>query len=344
MSEQHGYRVHEWNGDLQWEAFAVPEPAHGEVLIHVEACGIGLTVLNCLSGDLDDDDSLLPRVPGHELVGTVTQVGAGVRPSLRGQRVTAYFYLTCGACRSCLAGDDARCLDLAGWVGVHRDGGYAPWVVLPAHNVVALPAGIDPVAATVIPDAVATPLHVCHTRARISPADRVVVIGAAGGVGIHMIQMARLLGARVAGIDLGESKLAAIEEQGALALPGDDLGVLDASPWRDGPPTVVIDLVGSMPTLQWSIDVLGTGGRLVVLTTFRGRELALDPRQLVFGEITVLGSRYAGRAELATAAELVGSGRIVPVIGAVVSPDGVPDVHGQLRAGELLGRGAVTWA
>lgn len=340
---QHGYRVHEWSGSPRWESFDRPEPGPGEVLVRVEACGIGLTVLNCIAGDLADDPGLLPRVPGHELVGTVTGVGPGVDEAIIGQRVVAYFYLSCGACSHCLSGDDSRCSNLAGWVGVHRDGGYAPWTVLPARNAIPVPRSLDPVSATVVPDAVATPLHVCHTRAQVSPHDRVAVIGAGGGVGIHMVQMARLLGARVAGLDLQADKLAAVEDHGGLPVRADDLDSLDPALWSDGAPTVIIDLVGSAATLAWSVAAVGMGGRLVVLTTFRDRAVSIDPRELVFRELAVVGARYAGRGEVAAAAELVATGRIRPVIGAVVGPDGVADVHEQLRAGTLLGRGALRW-
>ena len=77
-----GYRIHQWGGPLRWEAFDVPDPQAGEIRIRVEACGIGLTVLNCIRGDLANDAARLPRVPGHEIVGTVEAVGAGVTSSL----------------------------------------------------------------------------------------------------------------------------------------------------------------------------------------------------------------------------------------------------------------------
>lgn len=341
--EQTGYRIAEWGGDLQWETFERPAPGTGEVLVQVEACSIGLTVLNSINGDLANDPELLPRVPGHEFVGMVTQAGPGVAGDMIGRRVAAYFYLSCGACQPCLAGDDAQCLNFGGWVGVHRDGGYAPCAVLPAYNAIIVPDELDPVDATVVPDALATPVHVCTTRARVTPRDRVVVIGAGGGVGIHMVQMARLLGAQVAGLDLHDDKLALVERHGALPVRGGDLSALDSALWPEGPPTVVIDLVGATATLEWGAAALGMGGRLVVLTTFRDRALTVDPRDMVFREIAVIGTRYAGRSEVALAANLVASGRITPVIGEVVGPDGVPAVHDALRSGALLGRGALRW-
>lgn len=98
-----------------------------------------------------------------------------------GERVTANFYLFCGRRRACLLGRESLCENLAGCVGVHLDGGYAERVVLPERNAIALPDDIDPVLATTIPDAIATPVHVAH-RAGIELGDRVAVIAAGGDV------------------------------------------------------------------------------------------------------------------------------------------------------------------
>lgn len=343
MPDQQGYRLHEWGGALEWETFARPEPGAGEVLLEVQACGIGLTVANYMAGNLTTDSSLLPRVPGHELVGKVVDAGAGVDHRLLGQQAVAYFYLSCGLCDECLRGDEPRCRDLAGWVGTHRDGGYAPWTVLPARSVVPMPSGLDPVEATVVPDALATPLHVCRRRARIAPGERVVVIGAGGGVGIHMVQVARVLGATVLGLDVTGPKLELIERCGAVAANSSTMSAIDPERALGGAPEVVIDLVGTEETLAWGGTALSTGGRLVVVTTVHGGRLELVTRQTVFRELAVLGSRYARRSEIAAAAQLIASGRVRPVIGSVVEPDGLPDVHDQLAAGSLLGRGAVRW-
>ncbi len=337
-----GYRFHEWSTEPVWEEIADPSPGVDEVLIEVEACGVGLTVLNCINGDLSDDPALVPRVPGHELVGRVTAAGQGAM-ELVGTRVAAYFYLVCGSCAACTSGFDSRCANLAGWVGVHRDGGYAPLTVLPARNAIPLPDEVDPVAATVVPDAVATPVHVAG-RAGIGPDDRVAVIGAGGGVGIHMIQVARHRGATVAGLDVVDAKLAEIERLGAAPVRSPDLGAVDPSALFDtGAPTVVIDLLGRPGSMEWAVGGLAPGGRMVALTTFRDRPAKVESRDLVFREISVIGSRYATRAEVSEAAQLVATGAVTPIIGATRGPSDVLDIHHQLRDGRLTGRGALDW-
>jgi propanol-preferring alcohol dehydrogenase len=334
-------RLHELGGPLVVEEVTDPTPGPGEVLVHVESCGIGLTVVHyCSAGPLGPH--VLPRIPGHEFVGTIEAVGAGVDEARLGQRVAAYFYLICGDCPSCLGAAEQMCENFAGTIGSAADGGYAELAVLPSRNAVILPDGLDPVAATTISDAIATPVHVA-ARAQISVGDRVAVIGAGGGVGIHMVQVARAFGARVAGIDLDRTKLAYLEEE--LDIPGIE-GSLEMSSialpgsWR-GKADVVVDFVGSASGLQWAFAVLAPGGRLVCLTGHTGEAVNAVSRELVFRQLSVIGSRYTSRAELGFAAALVAEERVRPVVSRTVGLAEVEDVHATLRRGDLLGRAAL---
>ena len=343
MGTMKGYRIQQWGRDPVWQEMPDPQPGPGEVLVQVEACAVSLTVLNCINGDLGNDPSLLPRVPGHELVGRVIELGRDSDPALLGQRVAAYFYLSCGKCEECQAERESRCRRLGGFLGVHRDAGYAPLATLPELNAIPIPYEIDPVDATVIPDAVATPVHVCRSRVGMRTGDRAVVVGAGGGVGIHMVQMARICGAEVAAIERNEAKHDKLAELGVT--PFTEMA-MDQDPARlfgKHSPTVIVDLVGTPSTLAWSVRALDSGGRLAVLTTFRDVTVEVDPRELVFREFSIIGSRYCSRSEVQEAASLVMTGDIQPIVGEVVSPDSVLGLHQRLRNGTLLGRGALDW-
>lgn len=334
-------RIHEWGGSLALDEIPAPIPAAGEVLLEVEACGIGLTVLNCIRGDLGHDPAGLPRIPGHEVVGRITEVGAGVDRQRIGEQVCAFFYLFCGHCRLCLAGMESLCQNLEGYLGVNRDGGYAELMTLPARNAVALPESLDPVLATAIPDAIATPVHVAR-RAGIAPGDRVAVIAAGGGVGIHMVQVAQLYGAEVAALDAVDDKLAYLRQEfGADVVNSSDFESVSLPPAWCGKPDIIVDLLGNAASLTWAARSLDTSGRLVLLTTFPGVEFTASPRDLVFTQGAILGSRYASRSEVALAAELVATGRVRPIVSRRVGLADVETVHDALREGTLLGRGAL---
>jgi D-arabinose 1-dehydrogenase-like Zn-dependent alcohol dehydrogenase len=336
--------IEEWGGALLDGERPRPVPGAGEALVRVEACSIGLTVLNCIRGDLGADDANLPRVPGHEIVGELAAVGSGVDPARVGERVMAYFYLCCGACRRCLEGPESLCERLAGVIGVDRDGGYAEYAALPARNLLGLPAGVRAADATAIPDAVATPVHVAG-RARIRPGDRVAVTAAGGGVGVHMVQVARLWGADVAGLEVVPEKLRFLEEELSIrVVRSTEFEAVELPAEWEGKADVVVDLLGTRASLSWAAGALAPGGRLVVLTTFRDVDFTVSPRDLVFVQATIIGSRYASRAELLTASRLVASGRVRPVVTRVVGADGIDAVHDALRRGELVGRGAVEWS
>jgi len=326
---------------LRLQELPIPSPGRGEVRVRVEACGVGLTVVNYMSGRARAHAEKLPRVPGHEFVGTVEACGPDVDERVVGRRVMAYFYLSCGTCDFCRLAHEPLCRQLRGQVGVASDGGFAEHAVLPAFNALPVPDGVDPVAATAIPDAVATPLHVCR-RVGIAPQDTAVVVGAAGGVGIHLVQMLRAFGARVVGIDRGADKVEALRRMGFAAVDaGMDHWAAGAREAAGGEVTVAVDLVGRQETLEPCLDLLAPRGRLVVLTTFRDVTFSVSPARLVAGEVEILGSRYASRWEVQQAAEMVRGGRIRPVVSEVRPLEQAADLVARLSQGTLLGRGAV---
>ena len=336
--------LHSWGGRLTLVDRPRPEPQAGEVLVAVRACGVGLTVLNYMSGQLGRPETL-PRIPGHEITGVVAEVGPDVTAVRAGDRVMTFFYLTCGRCEFCRAGRDALCRDPRGNLGVHRDGGYAEFVALPEANVLPLPERVPFIEGTAIPDAIATPYHVCVSRARVHVGDRAVVIGAGGGVGIHMLQMMRFFGARVVAVDVDDTKLARCRELGADSLVNFRAADAEAQARAalEGGATVVVDLVGSEQTLAWAFRLLGRGGRMVTLTTFPDIGFQVISRRMVLDELEILGSRYCSRAEVLAAARLVQDGLIRPVVSRTAPLADVETLHAMLRDGRLLGRGAVTF-
>ncbi|MBC7778849.1 MAG: alcohol dehydrogenase catalytic domain-containing protein, partial [Proteobacteria bacterium] len=329
----------------------VPRPAVGpnDVLVKVGACGVGLTVVNLLAtpGRVDR----YPRIPGHEIAGEVVEIGSEVRTVAVGTRVTNHFYLTCGQCHNCRRGRETLCLATGGNIGQNRDGGYADYVSLPARNVVAIPDGVSDVDAAVASDAIATPFHACLKEAKLGPGDSVMVIGAAGGVGIHMIQMARLCGARVIAVDVGAAKLEFVRGVGADVILDASAGDLAAQVMaHTGGLGVdaVIDIVASRLTLGSALASLAIGGRLVIVgaqppTVYQDDpSFLVDPIRFLHRGLEVHASRYVTLAEIERTLALVRDGRIRAIVTQVVGLAQVPALHEAIRRGETLGRVAMT--
>ena len=337
--------LHAHGQPLKLEDRPLPKTDPAGVLVRVRACGIGLTVVNLLA--TPGRVTSYPRIPGHEIAGDVVEVGAAVRTVTAGQRVTNHFYLTCGQCKQCRAGRETLCLHQRGNIGAAIDGGYAEYVVLPARNVIAIPDGVTYVDAAVASDAIATPYHACHKEARLGPGDSVLIIGAGGGVGIHMVQMAKLCGARVLAVDIGDAQLALAKSMGAdevIDARKADLPDAVKALTQGAGVDAAIDIVASRATLEAALQSLAIGGRLVIVGAqpkpVYGVEpgFTVNPIEFLHRGLELHSSRYVNAAEIAQTLELVRLKRIKPVITQIFSLDRVEEAHELIRRNATTGR------
>ena len=322
----------------------VPSPGLAEALVRVRACGAGLTIHHAKAGRAR---ARWPIVIGHEIAGEVVDVGAHVTDFRAGDRVTPHYYLSCGDCRWCRNGREPLCIRPGGNIGRDIDGGYAEYCVLPARNLVRIPRALPyderSQEVAIICDAIVTPVKVAR-KARIAPLETVVVIGAGGGVGIHMVQLAKLHGARVIAVDLSQDKLELASQVGAdqvlnaREVPlGEGLRDL-AGP---GEVDVVVDFVVSPETVEGGLSALGRGGRLVVLGGQGQPPPTVDLGRIRSREIELLGSRYVSKQEIADALDLVAAGLVKPIVTLTAPLEEAEAVHAALEAGTILGRAAL---
>jgi propanol-preferring alcohol dehydrogenase len=336
--------VRSWGNNLKLEDVPCPKPGSGDVLIRVRACGVGYTVTKFLLGmDGGGNARLLPRIPGHEIAGDVVETGTDVSEFKKGDRVLVYFYLICGHCQYCLAGEQNHCLNRGGVVGMHVDGGYAEYVNVPVQNVFRLPESIPYKEATVINDAVATPVHVMKRIARVKPGESVLIVGAGGGVGVHAVQMAKFCGGRVIGADIDDAKLEKLEEYGADVINTKSLSMVDEVKRLTNGRGVdaAVDFVCDEKTMQNALACVGTKGRMVVMAPHQF-SLSLQPGRLTNGEVIVTGSRYATVQDLMEATELVRRHVITPVIGEAGELQDTERIHSLIAQNRVFGRGVVT--
>lgn len=321
-----------------------PVPGAGEAVAKVLACGAGLTVHHARAGRVKVD---YPRILGHEIAGEIVAVGAGVRNLKPGDGVTAYFYLSCGTCRWCRMNRETLCENFGGYVGREIDGGYAEYIKLPAHAFLKFPDALDwrakPAEAGVVCDAIATPLKVTR-KARLMPTDTVAVFGAGGGLGVHMLQVARWAHARkVIAVDVMASKFEACLKAGAdTTIDASDGRVTEQLLEATGGKgiDVAIDFVCSTSTLEPAFAALAKGGRLVMLGG-HGAKFAASPGEMLRKELELLGSRYATKEEVAESLELVARGELSPIVPEKVGLAEAETIHQRLDKGLVTGRAAL---
>lgn len=330
--------VNEFGGPLSLQEMPIPPVGPDDALIRVRACAVDQFDLTIRDGKFAGAQT--PIILGHEIAGVVQGVGANVTNVAPGDRVTSTLYLTCGRCRYCLIGRETICADFRGYVGIHTPGAYAEYTVVPAVNLVKLPDTISFADASVIANAIGTPYHALTKRARVQPGERVIVTGAGGGVGVHAIQIARMMGAFVMAVDSGAEKLALVRELGAEMTFDSAQGDFSAAAreWTRGEGAeVVLELVGTA-TFELSFKSLARGGRLVIVGAHSGTVLNANPQAMIANEWEILGSRNVTKRELAEVVALVAAGRLKPVVMGVYPLSEAETLHRRLRNREVIGR------
>ena len=268
----------------------------GWVRLRVEACGICGSDLHVWHGHLRRP---LGTAPGHELAGTVIDGPAG----LADVRYAVSPNVTCGACAFCRTGRTNLCGRAGPGLGLGRDGGLAELVDAPIENLAPIPDGVDAVTASLTEPLAVTVRGV--ERAGVQPDSQVLVLGA-GAIGLCAALVARDRAATVAITARYPHQRAAAEHIGATVLSEDE-----AVTWgKEHRPEVVIESVGGMAdTLADAVRVVGRGGRIVVVGTFR-EPRPVDLQRLMMKEASIVGSFCYGSGdrepEFATAARLTG--------------------------------------
>jgi len=180
---------------------AMPAPGPGEVVLRVSRGGICGSDIHILHGS--NPFAVYPRVIGHEFAGRVTALGEGVSGLALGDHVVVDPVVWCGQCYPCRVGRSNVCANLE-VMGVHRDGGFRDYVAVPARNAVPVPADM-PLGLAALAEPFSIAANVLD-RTGCGPQDIVLIYGA-GTVGVTVLQVAKLFGARCIVADIDEARL-----------------------------------------------------------------------------------------------------------------------------------------
>ena len=254
------------NTPFSYQNVPDPSPKKGEAVAKILACGSGLTIQHVKSGRTKVN---FPIIIGHEITAEIVECNGDCGELKVGMPVTAFFYLTCGYCKWCRINRESLCNNFRGYIGRQINGGYAEYISLPANNYIPIPQNInykdEPLETAVICDAIATPLKVIK-KARISSFDRVGVIGAGGGLGIHMIKMLHLNNINAVAFDTKSNKEKVCLTSGASIFFNplnnniyENIKEFTKDEYLD----VVIDFSGSTTGLNTAISLCKYNGKVI---------------------------------------------------------------------------------
>jgi alcohol dehydrogenase len=323
----------------------VPDPTPNDdgVVIKVMASGICRSDWHGWLGR-DPDIKKLPHVPGHELAGTIEEIGKDVKKWKRGNRVTVPFVCGCGSCPECKSGNHQVCDNqfqpgFTGW------GSFAEYVSIKYAdtNIVHLPDEIDFVTAASLGCRFSTSFRAIQSQGKVKPGSWVAVHGC-GGVGLSAVMIANAIGANVIAIDINADALNLAKSFGADVVINaneneDIVGEIREVTERGA--DVSIDALGSVITCSNSILCLRKGGRHVQVGLMVGDDYLprLPMDQVIARELQIYGSHGMQANKYGSMFDMISSGKLNPelLVGKRIQLEEAPKIIEHMDKSEEVG-------
>lgn len=318
------------------EEVARPVPRADQMLVRVAACGVcGHDLLN-RAGHFPHTP--LPAVMGHEVAGTVVETGELVTRFKPGDRVAMIQRMPCGLCAACRAGRENVCVTGPGFYGEQQSGGYGDYVLASERNATLVPDSIPLRVASVLSCAIGTGYHALR-RAGLRLGDSVIVTGASGGVGVHTVMLAKLMGLRVIAVSTSPAKEAGLRKAGAdEVLVSPDLAFHKQARALTGDGADAVIEIAGRPSFASSMRSLRAGGRLVMVGNVDPGHVGLNPALSILKEIDIIGSAHATLSDLQAVIDLVARGLIAPQIAAFIPVEEAGRAHAMMEERSVSGR------
>ena len=296
---------------LRLEEIPVPELREDEVLVKIQAAGLcGSDVHIVFEGVTPT--AYKPITLGHEPAGIVAGMGARVEGWEEGERVSVVPGYWCGSCRNCVTGYPNVCLSRRIY-GIQAEGALAEYLAVPARNLVRLPDSVPFTVGAIITDAVATPFYALSERVALKAGETIAIFGA-GGLGLHGVQVAKLLGAqKIIVVDTREEQLERARTMGAnLTLNPTEAPPVEAILEATGGlgVDVAAEFVGLQATISQCVEAVAPNGRVVVVGLGADPITTVPPTVFVRKQIALLGSYGFTKRGIEQLVELAASGRL----------------------------------
>jgi propanol-preferring alcohol dehydrogenase len=306
--KMHAAVVTEFGKPLAMQEWAVPVPGPRQILVKTEACGVCHTDLHAAKGDWPVKPTL-PFIPGHEAIGIVVALGAGVTIIKEGDRVgVPWLYSACGHCEHCLSAWETVCAE-AQFGGYTKNGGFAEYILADPDYVAHIPKGLDPKAAAPLICAGLTSYKgIKETKAK--PGDWIAISGV-GGLGHLAIQYGKAMGLLVCAVDIDDGKLDHAKKLGADLLVNAKNGDPAAAVAKgtDGGAHGVLITAPSLIAFKQGVGMTRKRGTCVLVGLPPG-EFPVPLFDVVANCITIRGSFVGTRQDMAEALAFAAEGKV----------------------------------
>ena len=329
-------------GPENMEVTAVPVPGVGphEVLVEVHTVSVNHQDVYAARGKANIGRMRLPHIHGIDPAGTIAALGSEVDRFEIGDRVVTKPSIGCQRCSYCLRGEDDSCENLTS-VGIHRQGGMAEFVAVPARNVFPIPDILSFESATAIAHSFPVALLMLREKAVVHPDDVVLVSSASGAIGAACVQLAKIFGATVIAA-AGSSRGAAYgAELGADMIIDYGSDPLFAANVREAFPegvSVYVESAGNPAVWVEALKTLGRRARVTVCGAHAGPIVDLDLKWLFRSRVSVLGSSGSSLRGFQDIIDLAGKGRLVANIDSVRPLEDAKEAFVRLMSGQNRGK------
>ena len=299
-----------FNGPIEIRDIEVPYPAPKSVLIKVAATGLCRSDWHGYAGH--DSDIALPHVPGHELAGTIAQVGNQVKNFKVGNRVTVPFVNGCGVCEWCTSGNAQVC-PTQSQPGFTQFGSFAEYVEIKNadFNLISLPEEISFEVAAALGCRFATAFRGLTARGGIKANDLVAIVGC-GGVGLSAVMIAKAFGAKVIAVDINDVALQNAKSAGADYLFKSNEAITEIQ--NLGGAHIAVDALGSQKTAEIAVKSLRRMGKHIQLGLLLTED-GLTPMAMarVIGwELELIGSHGMAAVDYPQLLQMIADGKLDP--------------------------------
>lgn len=324
---------------LKFQEIPTPEPQPGEVLIKVHNVSVNVTLDIIVRKGLYPRKPPFPHILGVDPTGEVVALGEGVTNHKVGDRVTVH---TTVPTDQCVPGQESRDPGTDVMIGIHRWGGYAEYVAVPATNAFVIPDAISYAEANVIMRHLPTARHLLHCDARLHPGEWVLVMGASGGLASMCIQVAKRMGATVIGAAGADDRVAKGIEFGAdhgINYRTQDLAEEVKKLTGGRGVEVVAENIGDPDLFQGAFNSLAKHGRLVTAGAHGGGQVSLNLQSMYLRRLTIMGDPGCDFPDIEWALAQAADGGIrAPVVDRILPLHQAAEAHRLIEARETNGK------